>query len=328
MSVELVKSHPPPVAITNHRVERIASHNGDSGIEDNTESESGTIHNQPIIGITSPTTNQNLPQQQNGIRRRGSIWNIFGKKSNKKDQHLKNLTLDVKGTKQQHKTPINRSKSLPVSPPNSNVHISPQHFHHKDNSSRTSDLGDSIPSTPVSTISSGTGFPEIPGILGLHNLGNTCYFNTILQCLAHIEIISEYFIKEHFMKDLAASNNTFGQQIHPKSKLQASVKGGKLAETFSTNNISYNEKGQLTYMIGLLIKSVWDTDIYSMNLQQEVMNVVQFYNSSLNVYEQQDALEFFMWLVDQIHQEIATGSPPKRKSVKAKELKVSRFVLF
>jgi len=139
------------------------------------------------------------------------------------------------------------------------------------------------------------------------------------------------------MKDLAVSNSSFGQRIRPKNKLQASSSCLVSLNNNNNNNNNdddnnnnnnnnyknkYSEKGQLTYMIGLLIKSIWDTEIYSMNLQQEVMDVVQFYNRSLNVYEQQDALEFFMWLVDQIHQEIATGSAPKRKSVKAKELKV------
>jgi len=268
ISVELIKSQPPQSLSTtspNH-IERIASYSGDSGIEDNTESESGTIHKQPITAlksdITSPATNQNFPQQQNGIRRRGSIWNIFGRKSNKKDQNSKNLTLGIKAAKQ-HKDPLDRSKSLP--PPLSSSHstfAAPPYFNHKGSSSRTSDLGDSIPSTPVSTISSGAGFPEIPGILGLHNLGNTCYFNTIIQCLAHIEIISEYFAQEHFMKDLAVSNSSFGQRIRPKNKLQASSSCLVSLNNNNNNNNNndndnnnnnnnnyknkYSEKGQLT----------------------------------------------------------------------------------
>ena len=34
----------------------------------------------------------------------------------------------------------------------------------------------------------------------MHNLGNTCYFNSILQCLAHVDVFSEYFAMDNYIE--------------------------------------------------------------------------------------------------------------------------------
>jgi uncharacterized UBP type Zn finger protein len=44
---------------------------------------------------------------------------------------------------------------------------------------------------------------------GLENRGNTCYFNTALQCLLHIPALTNYFIKEPYKGDCAFTQ-TYG----------------------------------------------------------------------------------------------------------------------
>ena len=63
---------------------------------------------------------------------------------------------------------------------------------------------------------------------------------------------------------------------------------------------------------------MWNSEIYSVDLLRDVMEVFKFYNSSYNVHEQQDALEFFMWIVDRIHVESCSGNSGKKKSLKNK----------
>lgn len=38
------------------------------------------------------------------------------------------------------------------------------------------------------------GKPPAAGTVGLHNLGNSCYMNSILQCISHIKPITHFFL--------------------------------------------------------------------------------------------------------------------------------------
>ena len=227
---------------------------------------------------------------------------------------------------------INRAKSVAATSKSSissrNTHLSLRSSVSTDGS-LTSDLGDSIPSTPVSTISSSGGASCFEGggvmgaaaicvnPIGLHNLGNTCYFNAIVQCMAHIDLISEYFITEQFMDDLETRSISFVNRL---GNSRHNNNGNNHHRNHDNNN---NDTGQLTYMLGLLIKSLRiGGQNYSMSLLEDVMEIIKYYNRSYNVHEQQDAQELLMWMVNQIHTECCSSSAPKRRSVKSKDIKV------
>eukprot|EP00486_Rosalina_sp_Unknown_P000500 CAMPEP_0201565528 /NCGR_PEP_ID=MMETSP0190_2-20130828/4688_1 /ASSEMBLY_ACC=CAM_ASM_000263 /TAXON_ID=37353 /ORGANISM="Rosalina sp." /LENGTH=888 /DNA_ID=CAMNT_0047983127 /DNA_START=184 /DNA_END=2847 /DNA_ORIENTATION=+ len=50
------------------------------------------------------------------------------------------------------------------------------------------------------------GSPEQRGVVGLRNLGNTCFMNSTIQCLAQAPQLTDYFLKNDYIHDVNANN--------------------------------------------------------------------------------------------------------------------------
>jgi ubiquitin C-terminal hydrolase len=56
-------------------------------------------------------------------------------------------------------------------------------------------------------------------LVGLVNLGNTCYINSGVQCISHTPLLTDYFLSDTYLRD-----------INPDNKLGM---GGELARVYA-----------------------------------------------------------------------------------------------
>ena len=62
---------------------------------------------------------------------------------------------------------------------------------------------------------------------GLQNIGNSCYLNSVIQCLLHCDPIRDYFVRGRFKSEINSRSKTKGL-VH---KISAQSTASKMFET-------------------------------------------------------------------------------------------------
>ncbi|XP_041077939.1 ubiquitin carboxyl-terminal hydrolase 43a isoform X2 [Polyodon spathula] len=133
---------------------------------------------------------------------------------------------------------------------------------------------------------------KTPGVLGLKNHGNTCFMNAIVQCLSNTDLFAEYLGLEQYKVDLSH------RQVNGMLK----------------NDDASQVKGEVTKQLASLMRALWTLD-YTPQLSVEFKNTVSKYGSQFRGNSQHDALEFLLWLLDQVHEDV-NSSPGNTNTTK------------
>ncbi|KAL7848770.1 hypothetical protein SRHO_G00203930 [Serrasalmus rhombeus] len=109
------------------------------------------------------------------------------------------------------------------------------------------------------------------GLVGLKNLGNTCFMNSILQCLSNTHSLRDYCLHNSHRRDLNNNNRT----------------NTALMEEFAK-----------------LIQTMWTSSGSEAVSPSEFKTQIQRYAPRFVGYNQQDAQEFLRFLLDGLHNEV------------------------
>ncbi|XP_058270147.1 ubiquitin carboxyl-terminal hydrolase 2a isoform X1 [Hemibagrus wyckioides] len=109
------------------------------------------------------------------------------------------------------------------------------------------------------------------GLVGLKNLGNTCFMNSILQCLSNTRSLRDYCLHNSHRRDLNNNNRT----------------NTALMEEFAK-----------------LIQTMWTSSTSDAVSPSEFKTQIQRYAPRFVGYNQQDAQEFLRFLLDGLHNEV------------------------
>lgn len=134
------------------------------------------------------------------------------------------------------------------------------------------------------------------GLVGLQNLGNTCFMNTALQCISACYELAQYFLSDVYKKDINL-DNPIGTQ-------------GVLARSYANllKNLYYGESNAFS--------------------PRNFKRAIATFQSMFSGYQQHDTQEFLTYLLDGLHEDlnkvvkkpvVEKDDNLKEDSVKAKE---------
>uniref|UniRef100_A0A8C3SN25 ubiquitinyl hydrolase 1 n=1 Tax=Chelydra serpentina TaxID=8475 RepID=A0A8C3SN25_CHESE len=112
-----------------------------------------------------------------------------------------------------------------------------------------------------------------PGAQGLKNHGNTCFMNAVVQCLSNTDLLAEFLGLERYR--------------------------------------ARGLPGEVTQQLAALVRALWTLD-YTPQLSVEFKNIVAKYGAQFRGNSQHDALEFLLWLLDRMHEDLGSSSPSQK----------------
>ncbi|XP_043663752.1 putative uncharacterized protein DDB_G0277255 isoform X1 [Vespula pensylvanica] len=110
------------------------------------------------------------------------------------------------------------------------------------------------------------------GLNGLRNIGNTCFMNSVIQCLSNTRPLLEYVTNEHYLVDI--------------------------------NTTTSSMKGALIKAFSQVIQELWQVDGDHVVNTSALKSQIQRFTPRFMGYSQQDAQEFLRYLLEGLHEDV------------------------
>jgi len=118
-----------------------------------------------------------------------------------------------------------------------------------------------------------------PGLTGLKNLGNTCYMNSILQCVSNTPPLAHYFISRNFEEDLNSKSET---------------------------------RGRVAVEFAEVLKNLWSSQFKSIS-PSDLKQMIGRFKSEFAGRDQQDSHEFVSKLLEWLHSDTNRIARPSKE---------------
>lgn len=187
-----------------------------------------------------------------------------------------------------------------------------------------------------------------PGVTGLRNLGNTCYMNSILQVLSHLQKFRECFLTLDLCETeelLAKTNHSQGMKgvtggvVSSGNTALAEYPLGRMGKAGCWNlpvgkkesvspppRCSTRQQMSLCHELHTLFRVMWSgrwSLVSPFAMLHSVWNLIPAFRG----YDQQDAQEFLCELLDKVQQELDTEGSKRRIVIPITKRKLSKQVL-
>ena len=166
------------------------------------------------------------------------------------------------------------------------------------------------------------GRPYQPGFIGLSCTHKTDYINAVVQALAHVPPLRDYFLLHQQQSQQISSSQTatiggISSQDERKKKMKKKKSTTATAAAYTVLQTAEN----VTSAFGELVRKLWSDQRFKSHVDPAMLvNACMQGNRSFKIGQQAEAADFMAWLLHQLH--IGTGGGKRgKKKQNSKDIK-------